>query len=267
MQQYWETHWSHAQFDREYATNYYPRRQEEFAAIQKWLPRVGLILEAGCSYGHVVKYFQEQGYQVWGLDYAFGALTLGHAAQSDLPLVQGDIHMLPLATNSLAGYLSFGVLEHFEMGPKPALQEAFRVLRPGGVIAVTMPLPTPLVRTWLPRWRRWDPLAPLKRHSTLRRLFGKAPLAPRPATPKPYFYEQPYTPAQVKAYFDDVGFEMLMQVPIYHSLWLWLVAPAFRDPVGYYKSNTRAEQWARLLKQLWPWHTAFFSLAVARKPE
>ena len=34
---------------------------------------------------------------------------------------------------------SFGVIEHNENGPKEALQEFFRILRPGGIAIVTVP--------------------------------------------------------------------------------------------------------------------------------
>jgi hypothetical protein len=48
---------------------------------------------------------------------------------------------MPYADGSLAGYLSFGVVEHFREGPFVVLTEAFRVLRPGGVAIITTPAP------------------------------------------------------------------------------------------------------------------------------
>ena len=110
MQKYWDGHWSDSQFNSEYATNYYPRRQEEFQTIFRFLPKGGIVLEAGCAYGQVVAYFVDQGYRAVGLDYSPGALAIGRTCLPGLSLVQGDIHSVPYRDNSLDGYVSFGVL-------------------------------------------------------------------------------------------------------------------------------------------------------------
>ena len=129
MHGFWQSHWSATEFEKEYQTNFYPRRQEEFKAIINQLPGGELVLEAGCSFGHVAEYFRELGYRVVGLDYVFDSLGVGHQKAPKLTLTQGDIHALPFRNNSVGAYLSFGVLEHFEFGPMPALREAFRVLK------------------------------------------------------------------------------------------------------------------------------------------
>lgn len=266
MREYWVNNWSRTSYANEYAANLYPRRQEEFRAIMEYLPRNGLVIEAGCSFGHVAAYFQEQGYEILGLDYAADALAVGRESAPKLRLVQGDIHALPLPNDSIAGYLSFGVLEHFDFGPMPALKEAFRVLKPGAVIAVTMPLPSPLVREWLPRLRPWLTLDPLRRNALLRKAFRKAPADHKPENGDNGFYEQPYSPSEVRAFLEKSGFRVLRQMPIYHSYWLWLTSKVFRERDGYHEPNERAERFARLLKRVSPWSTAFFSLAIAEKP-
>jgi SAM-dependent methyltransferase len=266
MRDFWQSHWSATKFQEEYQTNFYPRRQEEFDAIIKHLSKSELVVEAGCSFGHVAEYFRKLGYRVIGLDYVFDSLAAGHANAPVLALAQGDIHSLPFADNSIGGYLSFGVLEHFQFGPQPALREAYRVLSPGGVIAVTMPVPTPLVREWIPKLRPWLSLNPLRRNNHLRRAFGKEVLTPEPAFDGNGFYERPYSQTEVRDVLEASGFRVLLQMPIYHSFWLWLASGVFREPAGYYKSNKRAESIAKFLKKTFPWHTAFFSLTICEKP-
>src|SRR5207247_7687334 len=58
-----------------------------------------------------------------------------HASTCEFRL--GDITSLPYDSESLSGYLSFGVIEHFREGPSAALVEANRVLRPGGVALIS----------------------------------------------------------------------------------------------------------------------------------
>jgi SAM-dependent methyltransferase len=266
MHDFWESHWSATKFEAEYQTNFYPRRQEEFEAIIRLLPRDEMILEAGCSFGHVAEYFRELGYNVIGVDYVFDSLAVGHQKAPALTLTQGDIHALPFHDNSVGAYLSFGVLEHFEFGPMPALREAFRVLKPGGVIAITMPVPTPLVREWLPRLRPWLSLDPLRRNKHLRRAFGKEPSAIEAPPKQNGFYEKPYPHSQVRSFLLESGFEVVVQMPIYHSFWLWLASGLFRESEGYYKPNQRAEALAKRLKNVLPWSTAFMGLAIGTKP-
>lgn len=264
MHVHWDSHWGQTRWADEYATNFYPRRQEEFQTICKYLPRDLTVLEAGCAYGHVVKYFQEQGYSMLGLDYAAQALQIGIEKEPRLKLVQGDIHALPFADNALGGYLSFGVLEHFVSGPLPALREAYRVLRPGGVAAITMPLPAPLVREWIPRIRPWVRLEPLKRNPLLRQVFGKKPIVPTTGSLST-FYEQPYTREQVRAFLGAAGFRVVHQIPIYHAYWIYLIGGPFRDSSGYYLENQLGEQLAKVTRKFLPWSTAFFSLAIGLK--
>ena len=80
------------------------------------------------------------------MDYVESALHAARRHTPGLPLIAGDIHAIPCADASIDAYLSFGVLEHFEHGMGPSLAEARRVLRPGGILVLTIPFPNLVLR-------------------------------------------------------------------------------------------------------------------------
>ena len=127
----WVDMWDGATVEDELASQYYPRAQAIMRAYTPWLPREGLILEAGCGLGGPVIALRAAGYRnVVGMDYAHNALQAARRHTPGLPLFTGDLHAIPCAAASIGAYLSFGVLEHFEQGMGPGLAEARRVLRP-----------------------------------------------------------------------------------------------------------------------------------------
>lgn len=107
--------------------------------FEQYLPKEGTILEAGCGLGGWVRYLRDKGYDVVGLDRDANVVRRAREADPTLPVETGDITRLRWRDNELAGYISLGVIEHFEEGPQPALAEAFRVLKPGGRAIITVP--------------------------------------------------------------------------------------------------------------------------------
>jgi ubiquinone/menaquinone biosynthesis C-methylase UbiE len=57
--------------------------------------------------------------------------------EQNLPM--GDILDIHYPDSSFDAYVSMGVIEHFEEGPGQALLEAHRVLKPDGLIFVSVP--------------------------------------------------------------------------------------------------------------------------------
>jgi SAM-dependent methyltransferase len=118
------------------------------------------MLEGGCGHGQYVSYYAARGVQVIGLDFAQSALARLHARSQSLMLCAGDVAALPFRDGAFDLYYSGGVVEHFETGVDPALREARRVLRPGGVLLISVPYVSLLRRLLLPfKWSLWKPVS------------------------------------------------------------------------------------------------------------
>ena len=115
-----------------------------------------LMLEGGCGAGQYVAYYTARGTRVVGLDFARDTLARLRAAYPHLILCEGDVAALPFRDGSFDLYYSGGVVEHFEAGALPALREARRVMRPGGVLLISVPYLSPLRRILTPfKQRLW----------------------------------------------------------------------------------------------------------------
>ncbi|HET7319412.1 MAG TPA: methyltransferase domain-containing protein [Nitrospirota bacterium] len=106
----------------------------------KYLPKDEPILEAGCGLGAWVIYLSEKGYDIAGIDNNEAVIEQLKAWNPSLKVMYGDIRKLPYDDNSLGAYISLGVVEHFEEGCGEAMKEAYRVLRPGGLVFLTVPM-------------------------------------------------------------------------------------------------------------------------------
>jgi len=186
----------------------------------QYLPKDEPILEAGCGLGAWVIYLGQKGYQIAGIDN--NQKVIGSLKQWDpaLNVISGDIEHLPYDNGSLGAYISLGVVEHFEKGPRIPLQEAFRVLQPGGVLILTVPANN--------LFRR------LVAHP-LRRLFL---LYHAQRGRRSYFAEYRYSPAEVRDMIAKEGFLVRESgiddfVSKTRSMTLWSEFPFLRGKEPY----------------------------------
>lgn len=105
----------------------------------KYLPQNELLLEAGCGLGAWVICLKKRGYNIEGVDHDARVISRIKAYDNELPVQQGNILNLPYEDDSLGAYISLGVVEHFEEGEEEALAEAWRILKPGGIVIFTVP--------------------------------------------------------------------------------------------------------------------------------
>ncbi len=110
-------------------------------------PSAHRIIEGGCGNGGIVLALQRAGYDVLGIDYAEKTVAHLNKTQPSLSIEKGDVRNLSnIADASFDGYWSLGVIEHFWDGYTPILQEAQRVLKPGGYLFLTFPWYSPIRR-------------------------------------------------------------------------------------------------------------------------
>jgi SAM-dependent methyltransferase len=142
-EKYWETHWDQALDSNFYA----PYQKGHLWLLEKifihHLPKNGIILEAGCGTSQWVIALQARGYNCIGVDFAIKALQRARQF-SNVPLFGSDLFQLGIAKDSLDAIISLGVVEHRQAGPGPYLKETLRVLKPGGLLLISVPYFHPL---------------------------------------------------------------------------------------------------------------------------
>jgi SAM-dependent methyltransferase len=113
--------------------------------------RGGRLLDIGGGTGHRTRFFQRLGFRCLVLDVDPRPLQIAQA-RFGLPAVQALPEELPLVYGSLDLITFFYVVEHL-LDPSRALRAAYHALRPGGWVAIAVPLISGGQARWLgPRW-------------------------------------------------------------------------------------------------------------------
>jgi len=99
------------------------------------LPTEGNLLDIGCGTGLFIEKYIQNGGSAIGLDISSRMLTLAknRCAKSEFTLASGDT--LPFCNNSFDAVSSLLVFSYVK-DPQEMLNEVYRVLRPGGSIAI-----------------------------------------------------------------------------------------------------------------------------------
>jgi SAM-dependent methyltransferase len=97
----------------------------------------GRVYEVGCGPGHVARYLQERGVDVFGLDLSPRMVEIARILNPELQFEVGDMLALEAPSQSWAGAVSFYSLIHFTGTQlRQALDELGRVLRVGAPLLI-----------------------------------------------------------------------------------------------------------------------------------
>jgi SAM-dependent methyltransferase len=127
--------------------------------VLDWLDRVhparGLLVDVGCGSGGLLSLGRQRGWNVVGFE--IGSQAAAHARARDLTVYEQSWPPCHLPDHSARAVTLVNVLDHLD-DPFLALEEAWRVLAPGGVLYVRVPnapvhlLLKRLAATW--PWKR-----------------------------------------------------------------------------------------------------------------
>ncbi len=154
-----------------------------------------LILDLPCGRGFYINMLRYvSGCRLVGADLDWDVMQMAQANVGHLPgvsLNRVNIYHMPYADNTFDAVILSEVLEHVD-DDVTALQEAYRVLKPGGVVAITVP------HANYPFW--WDPI-----NKTLETLF-KTHIQHGPLAGIWANHVRLYTMDELRAGVDGAGF-------------------------------------------------------------
>jgi 2-polyprenyl-3-methyl-5-hydroxy-6-metoxy-1,4-benzoquinol methylase len=140
VRKYWEKIWKEL---KEPDPSSQPlERKEQYRIMRPFLesfPEGAKLLDAGCGLGEWTVQLHQKGYDVQGMDLASETIKRLRNIFPDINFTTGDIRNTKLGSETFDCIFSWGVFEHFEEGLQPCIKEAHRLLKPGGLLFVSVP--------------------------------------------------------------------------------------------------------------------------------
>ena len=89
--------------------------------------------------GALTVFLNAQGYETHGVDISSAVIERIRPMFPDVSFRVGDIRLLEYPDAHFDALISWGTFEHFEDGLQACFDEAWRVLKPGGLLCITVP--------------------------------------------------------------------------------------------------------------------------------
>lgn len=246
----WEKNWQSHSIERLVEIFTYPRVKKQLVLYEKYLLKDERILEGGCGLGPYLIYLNRKGYNVVGIDYNEEPLKKIKEYDNSLNVEVMDVRVLSFSDASFGGYLSLGVIEHFPEGPDKAIEEANRVLKPGGIFIVQVPIMNIFLALKYP-------IELIKRNRFLRHLLGKRE--------KDYYWQQYFKARRLRRLLAERGFEIIEILPMDHEHNVISSFGFFRDKKSYDGANARGLAFSRFCERYLRWPTAANMVFICKK--
>lgn len=253
-------------------------KDEVLPLILKHFPKGSKVLESGCGLGRFVKYLEDRGLEMTGLEFSHESCQMVSSKWPELNIVQGDAADSPFPEKSFDGAISLGVVEHWTEGPEKPLKDLFRILRCGGLAIITVPCFNRVRK--LKRMLWWEELrnilqffliAVIRRKSLkslkLNKLQSTFKYVVYPSIGP--FYEYRMSPDEFAAEIRKAGFEIIEHLPLDHMDGLYHELNPFKLLVKFRNWDFTASQIGIDLNQALkktPFLHCHMQVVVARKP-
>jgi ubiquinone/menaquinone biosynthesis C-methylase UbiE len=115
------------------STDEMKRELEQFSELVSG----GIVLDVGCGNGRDLQYLARKGYTALGIDLSAGLLRIARRNHSELALM--DMRRLGFSSHSFEGLWVCASFLHIpKTQARPTLREFYRILKPGGVLYVSV---------------------------------------------------------------------------------------------------------------------------------